>query len=83
MDTFAVTIKGQIVIPSKIRRKHGIKKGTKICFVDKGDEIILKPLTKDYFEKMAGILKSKGKLTQELLQDRARDKEREDKKWQK
>ena len=77
MNTFAVTIKGQIVIPSKIRRKHGIKKGTKICFVDKGDEIVLKPLTKDYFEKMAGFMKTGGKLTKALLEERAKDRERE------
>ena len=77
MNTFAVTIKGQIVIPAKIRRKLGIKQGTKICFMEKGDEIVLKPLTKDYFEKMAGILKTNGKLTRSLLEERTRDKQRE------
>ena len=79
MNTFAVTVKGQIVIPAKIRRKFGIKQGTKICFIDKGGEVVLKPLTKDYFEKMAGILKTTGKLTRTLIEERAKDKEREDK----
>jgi AbrB family looped-hinge helix DNA binding protein len=77
MNTFAVTVKGQIVIPVKIRRKLGIKQGTKICFMEKGDEVVLRPLTKDYFEKMAGILKTNGKLTRSLLEERTRDKQRE------
>lgn len=79
MNTFAVTIKGQIVIPVKIRRKFGIKQGTKICFIDHGDEVVLRPLTKDYFEKMAGMLKTNGKLTKALLENRAKDKEWENK----
>ena len=32
MHTFAVTLKGQVVIPSDIRRRHHIEKGTKVCF---------------------------------------------------
>ncbi|MDO9028061.1 MAG: AbrB/MazE/SpoVT family DNA-binding domain-containing protein, partial [Candidatus Roizmanbacteria bacterium] len=63
MATTVVTTKGQIVIPSKIRKKLNIKRGTKICMSEKGDQIILQPLTHAYFEKMAGILKTKGKLT--------------------
>ena len=35
---------------------------------------------KEYFEKTAGILKTKGKLTQALLNERKKDKEKEDKK---
>jgi len=80
MNTFAVTIKGQIVIPAKIRKKMGIKRGTKICFVDRGDEIILKPLTREYFENMAGVLKTGGKLSKALLEERAKDKIAEEKR---
>lgn len=80
-DTSIVTIKGQIVIPSKMRRKHGLKKGSKVSLVDHGDEIIIRPLTKDYFERMAGILPTKGKpMTLLLEEERARDREREDRK---
>lgn len=80
MDTFAVTVKGQIVIPARIRRKMGIKRGTKICFIDKGDEVVLKPLTREYFKKMAGFMKTEGRLTKALLEERAKDREREDKR---
>lgn len=77
MATTVVTTKGQVVIPSKIRRKHNIKKGTKLYVEERGDEIILKPVTPAYFEKLAGILPTKGKLSKALLQERSADKERE------
>ena len=81
MTTTVVTAKGQIVIPSRIRRRLNIKRGTKLCVVEKGDQIILQPLTGDYFEKMAGILNTKGKLTKAILEERTKEKELEGKKW--
>ena len=83
MITTMVTVKGQIVIPSKIRRRHNIKKGTKLCIIDNEDEIVLRPLTADYFEKMAGIARGKRKLTDVLFEERRKDREAEDKKWSK
>ena len=83
MTTTIVTAKGQIVIPSRVRRRHNIKKGTKLCIIDNEDEIVLKPLTADYFEKMAGIAKSKHKLTDILFEERRKDMEKEDRKWPK
>jgi AbrB family looped-hinge helix DNA binding protein len=75
METYSTT-KGQIVIPSSLRRKYGIKVGTKILVYDDGEHIILKPLTEQYLRKLQGTLKGKGAL-KVLLQERARDKERE------
>ncbi len=77
MTTTVVTTKGQVVIPSKIRKHLNIKKGTKLYVEERDDEIIIKPVTPAYFEKMAGVLKTKGKLTKALLEERAKDRERE------
>jgi len=77
MTTTIVTTKGQIVIPSKIRRRHNIKRGTKLHIEERGDELILKAVTPAYFEKIAGVLQTKGKLSKTLLEERAKDKERE------
>jgi AbrB family looped-hinge helix DNA binding protein len=77
MTTTTVTSKGQIVIPSKIRRKHNIKTGTKLYIEEREDEIVIKAVTPAYFDKIAGILKSDGKLTKALLEQRAEDKEKE------
>lgn len=77
MTTTIVTSKGQIVIPSKIRRRLNIKRGTKLCIEEKGDELILKAVTPAYFERIAGVLPTKGKLSKMLIEEREKDKERE------
>ena len=77
MTTTTVTTKGQIVIPSKIRQRMKIKKGTKLYIEERGNELILKPVTPEYFERIAGILPTKGKLSKALLNERSKDKKRE------
>ncbi len=75
METYA-TVKGQIVIPATLRRKYGIKNGTKIIVTDNGDSIILKPVTEQYLINLQGSLKGKGGL-KVLVEERRKDKERE------
>jgi AbrB family looped-hinge helix DNA binding protein len=75
METYSTT-KGQIVIPAALRRKYGIRAGTKILVYDDGERIILKPVTAEYVKSLQGCLKGKGAL-KELLEERARDRERE------
>jgi len=60
MTTAVVTTKGQIVIPSPIRKHLNIKKGTMCHIEERGGEIVLKPLTDEYFEKIAGTLERRG-----------------------
>ncbi len=76
MET-AVTIKGQVVIPAKIRHRLGIKKGTKIYVEERNGEIILRPLGREYFQKMSGILKGGG-LVKALEETRREDLKREE-----
>ena len=71
-----VSIKGQIVIPVAIRRKYGIKQGTKIVVTDAGNGIILKPMTESYLKNLQGSLKGRGGL-KTLMDERRKDKERE------
>jgi AbrB family looped-hinge helix DNA binding protein len=75
METYA-TIKGQIVIPAALRRKYGIKSGTKIIVTDAGDGIVLKPVTEQYLKSLQGSLKGKGGL-KILLAERAKDRQKE------
>jgi AbrB family looped-hinge helix DNA binding protein len=75
MTFTVVTTKGRVVIPSKIRRYFNIKQGTRLFVMEQDNQIVLQPLTEDYFDKMAGILKTKGKLTKALLDERTQDKE--------
>jgi AbrB family looped-hinge helix DNA binding protein len=76
METYA-TIKGQIVIPAALRRKYGITEGTKILIVDDGEDIILRPMTRERIARLRGSLKGTGVLNM-LLDERHKDSERED-----
>jgi AbrB family looped-hinge helix DNA binding protein len=83
METAYVTSKGQLVVPAKLRRRYGIKPGTKVCFVERDNEILFQPVTKEYIRSMCGMLKSETSVTQELLKERAKDREREEAKLEK
>jgi AbrB family looped-hinge helix DNA binding protein len=75
METSVVTIKGQIVVPVKIRRKFGIKKGTKVAFIEQNGKLMIQPLDKSYFESLAGILGTHGKMMKSLMDDKKRERE--------
>jgi AbrB family looped-hinge helix DNA binding protein len=75
METSVVTIKGQIVVPVKIRRKFGIKKGTMIAFIEQNGKLIIQPLDKSYFESLAGILGTEGKMLKSLMEDKKKERE--------
>jgi AbrB family looped-hinge helix DNA binding protein len=74
MET-TLTSKGQIVIPSELRRKYGLKEGVRIQLIDDGEQIILQPITPDYVRKVRGLLKG-NKGMKALMQDRQMEKER-------
>ena len=72
METVA-TSKGQIVIPSKIRRQLGIKEGTYFQIdVDNNKHIILTPITHDYVNSLRGKYKGQG-LMKALMAERKRE----------
>ena len=75
METTA-TSKGQIVIPSSIRRKFGIKEGTRIEIeVDESaKEIILKPITREYVHSLRGKFRGKG-LLKALMTEKKKERE--------
>jgi AbrB family looped-hinge helix DNA binding protein len=75
METSVVTVKGQIVIPAKIRRKFGIKKGTKIAFVEQNGKLMIQPLNKKYFESFAGVLGTDGYMLKELKEDKKNERQ--------
>jgi AbrB family looped-hinge helix DNA binding protein len=78
METSIVTIKGQMVIPARIRRKLKIKKGSRVVIIEQEDGFMVRPLDRKYFEHFAGILPTKGKATKALLEERRKARERED-----
>ena len=83
MDSAYVTSKGQLVVPSAIRRRFGIKPGTRINFVQEGDRIIFQPVTREYIRSFRGMFKQKPgdkSVLQEHYEERRAERDRENRK---
>ena len=74
MEKAVVTVKGQVVIPSRLRRKFGIKKGTQVSLFERDGEIVIKPITDEYIRGMAGITGTKGRLLKALNEEKAKER---------
>lgn len=68
-----VTTKGQLVIPSRLRRKYGIRRGTRVAFAEDNGQLILQPLTPEYIRSLRGWLKG-SKALEYLLEERKKDR---------
>ena len=75
MDKAVVTVKGQVVIPARLRRRFGIKKGTQVYLYEREGEIILRPITDEYIRTMAGMTGTKGRLLKALMEEKAKERE--------
>src|SRR5438067_13281508 len=76
------TEKGHIVLPAALRKKFGIKKGTRIQVYEKDDHIILNPLTPQHIrhkiEKIYRSDKRGTSLTKELEAERTHESEKDE-----
>jgi AbrB family looped-hinge helix DNA binding protein len=70
-----VTSKGQLVIPSKLRKKLGIRKGTQVAFVEEGKRLVIQPITPEYIRSLRGSLKGAASALKVILQDHKKDRE--------
>ena len=77
--------KGQIVIPAKIRKKFHLVPGDPVVVDEVNGGIMVIPLSKDPINELYGILKGKlpegVSLTADLLADRRREVEDEEKRF--
>ena len=76
MESSIVTTKGRLVISAAIRRHLGIKKGTRITFIEHNGKLMLQPLDRSYFDSVSGILGSGGKAMKVLMAGKKRERER-------
>ena len=72
MTISSVTVKGQVVIPAKLRKKYGLRKGTKVSISESADQgvIILRPLPDDPIGASKGMLKGETSILKAMLRDR-------------
>ena len=80
MQIVTASVRGQIVIPSKIRKQFNILPGKKLVVKIEGEHIVLTPMPDDPVESFCGIFEDKDSLTQALLRERRKERKREDKK---
>jgi AbrB family looped-hinge helix DNA binding protein len=75
METIATT-KGQIVIPSKVRSRLGIKEGTRIQIEvnEKNQSLTLTPITRQYIHSIRGKYKGNG-LLKTLMAEKKKERE--------
>jgi AbrB family looped-hinge helix DNA binding protein len=74
-EVSTVTTKGQLVIPSKLRRKYAIRKGTQVAFVEEENRLVLQPLTPEFIRSLSGSLKGQPSALKVLRAERKRDRE--------
>jgi AbrB family looped-hinge helix DNA binding protein len=74
LETSIVTSKGQLVIPARLRRRFGIKRGTLIAFTEGDGRIIVQPVTGEFIRGLRGSLKGEPSALDGLLQERKRER---------
>jgi bifunctional DNA-binding transcriptional regulator/antitoxin component of YhaV-PrlF toxin-antitoxin module len=72
----AVTKRGQTVIPAAIRKRYRIDRGVHLVWLDDGETIRVVPVTDDPIKSLRGRGRGK-KITERLLAERKKDRDRE------
>jgi len=80
MYTATVSAKGWIVIPKVYREKYGLEPGRKVQVVDYGGGLSIVPIAEDPIEALRGMFANGPSLTEDLLEERRREREREEAK---
>lgn len=72
---YTVTDKGTVTIPAEIRRKYGLRRGSRVKFVETEEGILLVPVTP--LEELFGVDRDKkeavSRMIRELQDERVRE----------
>ncbi len=74
MTILSISTKGWVVIPAELRKKYGLKPGTKVRIVDYGSVLAIVPALEEPVQQAAGMLKPGKKLTEALLEEHRRER---------
>jgi AbrB family looped-hinge helix DNA binding protein len=76
--SLTISSKGWVVIPAELRKKYNLLPGTEVVIVDYGGVLSIIPALKNSIKQGRGLLKGLPSLTQDLLQERTRERSREE-----
>jgi AbrB family looped-hinge helix DNA binding protein len=68
------SIKGQVVIPRRLRKEFEIEEGTRAYVEATPEGILLKPVTAKFIRGLRGSLKGKG-VMKAMMEDRKKERE--------
>jgi len=74
-----ISAKGWVVIPARLRRRHGLMPGTVVRFEEVEGKIVISK-SKAGYQRVRGSLPAQPSLTRELLSERTKDRRREETK---
>ncbi len=73
-ETVCFSIKGQVVIPRRLRKEFEIEEGTRASVEATPEGILLKPITARFIRSLRGSLKGKG-VMKAMMEDRKAERE--------
>jgi len=68
------SVKGQVVIPHRMRKEFEIKEGTRAWVESTPEGILIKPITAKFIRNLRGSLKGKG-VMKAMMEDRKAERE--------
>jgi AbrB family looped-hinge helix DNA binding protein len=68
------SVKGQVVIPRRLRKEFEIEEGTRAQVTSTPQGILIRPVTRAYIRSLRGSLKGSG-VMRALVEDRKRERE--------
>ncbi len=77
MPTAKVSVKGQIVLPAELRRRHGILPGMTVQVVDAADHLVIVTSATDPVKDLRGLLRGGDSLIDALMDERRAERARE------
>ena len=77
MTVLQVSPKGQILIPKTMRKKYGVKPGSKVQILEEPDGLLIKPAPEDPIATACGFLKGDFSLTADLTREHQKELENE------
>jgi AbrB family looped-hinge helix DNA binding protein len=73
-DTVYFSVKGQVVIPRRLRKEFEIEEGTRAYVEGTPEGILIKPITAKFIRGLRGSLKGKG-VMKAMMADRKAERE--------